>query len=400
MPNDALTSLSKAEFFLARNRHADALPLIRAAEKRSRDRFLKAEIAWRLGETLRALGRFEEALKAYRSARRFYRLCRVPSESLRAALGASACLRILGRYPEARGIWAANDRSGGFRPPDDPSREDVLLETALVERGLGNHAAAGRILRKCIPSLTKRNDIEALQHAWWALGGVERFSGNYVRALRAFREAERMAGRLKDPHSRAYALCGQAGTLRVLGKGRESFRKYQQAYSIFKRVEDLFGQAYGLCGMGNAERVWGNASKTIPLYERSAKLYARVGDEGSMAFAFWGLGGSYRRMGEIHKSRACYRRAYGLFQKVKDERGLIMCLLGSARTETLFGNQAAARRALRQAALHARRSGLPYEKSLCRLEWERLGNADNSSFNQFLSFGIPPSVVRLWKDIP
>ncbi|MGQ0645689.1 MAG: tetratricopeptide repeat protein [Elusimicrobiota bacterium] len=389
----AVALLGKAEALLTKNSPALALPLLKAAAGRARrDVFLKAEIAAQTAEALRALGRFKESLSSYWNAHRLYRLGGVPSERLRALLGASACLRILGHFDRARAMWRSVSGKEFFRVAD-PSPDVVLLEIALVERGAGNLKRARALLARCLRGLKRRGDAEALRHAWWALGGTERFLGNYPAALAAYRRAEISARRLKDDSAAGYALCGQAGCLRVLGRWRESLRRYRRAHEIFAKAGDPFGRAYGLCGMGNAWRVGGDAEKSLPLYKASAALYRRVGDEGSRAFAFWGLGGSLRRLGKHSAAAAHYRRALKIFRKVKDARGEVSALLGLGRVLKESGRPGS-QKFFRRAAAAARAAGLPYERALCRFQ------AGQSSPAAFRPFGISPSAAAAWKYIP
>ncbi len=396
--SSALRLLEKAETLLKRGRPRAALPLLRAARRAGTDRFLRAEAAWQEAETLRSLGRFRRALAAYWLSHRLYRLSGVSSERLRTLLGASACLRVMGRFREARAMWASASRQAFFKAPE-PSPEEVSLEIALVERGLGLFRPAGQRLKRVLGGRNERVSPEILRHAWWALAGVERFSGRFVPALKAFRRAETLARRLKDDPSRAYALCGQAACLRILGQGRLSFLKYREAHGIFRRAGDLFGQAYGLCGMGNALRVWGDARGTLPLYRRSAALYEKVGDLGSMAFAFWGLGGSLRRLGDFRRAWVFYRKALALFRRVDDPRGVVMTLLGLARVDREAGRRAAAAASLGRAFQAARKADLPYERALCRWEASRLSGGPAPA-GLFAAFGVTDRAARGWRDLP
>jgi tetratricopeptide (TPR) repeat protein len=394
---NTLSQLAKAEAFLNKGRPESALPLLRAIQHRSKDKFLQAEIIWRLAESLRALGRFQEALNAYWRSHKLYRLCRVEPERARTLLGASACLRILGRYRQAYRMWTTYSRLK--IKIVDPSPEEIQVEIALVERGLGRHARARRLLRRSLPAFQRRKDGEALQHTWWALGGAERFSGRLRPALLAFQKAEHLARRLGDASSQAYALCGQAGCLRLLGEGKKSFAKYRQAYRLFHRRKDLFGQAYGLCGMGNAERVWGDARKTLSLYEQSRKLYVQVGDEGSMAFALWGLGGSLRRLGNLTQASRYYEKSLVHFKKVGDRRGVIMALLGLARVRREQTRRAEADRLVNEALRLSRQDQLIYETALCLVEKALLHNA-RPPYSLLQKSGISPHIAKRWKDLP
>ncbi len=379
---------------MQRDQPARALPLLTKSLRSNPDRFLRAEILWKRAESLRALGEFRTALADYWAAHKLYRLCGVGSERLRTLLGASGCLRILGRFDEAARMWRDVSRMDFFKQAD-PSPEEIRLERALVERGAGRLAGARAILLKCLRGLKKTGDVETLRHVWWALGGTERFLGNYRAALAAYQRAETLARRLKDPSGEAYALCGQAGCLRILGDGKSSFKKYRRAHQIFRRTGDPFGQAYGYCGMGNSLRAYGDAARALPLYKKSHDLYRKVGDEGSLAFALWGMGGSLRRLKKFSLAAARYKQALGIFRQVKDARGEVMALLGLACVGKEWGEDVAAERFLGQAVRAAVREKLPYERTLA--EWVR---RPESAASRFKRFGVAAEAVKRWKDLP
>lgn len=358
------------------------------------DRFLRAEILWKRAEILRGRGEFRPALADYWASHRLYRLCGVGSERLRTLLGASGCLRILGRFDEAARMWRDASRMDFFKQ-SDPSPEEIRLERALVERGAGRLAQARSILLKCLRELKKYGDAETLRHVWWALGGTERFLGNYRAALEAYKKAETLARRLGDSHSEGYALCGQAGCLRILGDGKNSFKKYQRAHAIFRRTGDPFGQAYGFCGMGNSLRAYGDAARALPLYKKSHDLYRKVGDEGSLAFALWGMGGSLRRLKKFSLSAARYKQALEIFRQVKDARGEVMALLGLAYVGKEWKEDVAAERFLGQAVRAATREKLPYERTLA--EWVR---RPETAVKRFKRFGVTAEAVKSWRDLP
>lgn len=395
-----LDLLDRAESLLAGGHSAEALPLLSRALAGGGDPFFRADVLQRRADALRALSRFEDALKDFWAAHALYRRCGVLSERLRTLLGASACLRVLSRYKEADRMWRSVAR---LLPKTgrvfDPSPEEFNLEIGLVLRGLGRMPEAVRVLRAVIPRLAARKDVEGLQHAWWAVAGAERFSGRYDLALTAFERSAALARRNKDTAAEAYAWCGEAGCLRILGKGGASLRKYRAAHAFFRRSKDRFGEAYGFCGMANALRTYGDPRKTLPLYRSSAALYTQVGDVGSRAFAYWGLGGSHRRLGRHAEALRFYRDALRDFTQVGDTRGVLMALLGLGRTEGERGRPAAARPPILRALALARREKHPYEAAQARHELNRLSGTPSPAA-LFRPFGVPPAAVAAWKDLP
>lgn len=395
----ALALLSKAEGYLALGLWAKAHGVLVRARRAKADSFLKSEILYKDAEALRALGRFRDSLSCYRLACDLYQKLNVPSERLAALLGASACLRILGQYADARRLWKNSGLSGDERSP----LPEVELERALVARGEGKFretrariACALRVLRQ------KRNPSwrAELQHAYWISGGLERFSGYFHKALQAYKEAVRWARQLGDASAEAFALCGLAGVERVVGQDRASLSHYRLAHGLLKKEGDPFGEAYGLCGQANTHRTFGDAAKSLPLYRRSAGLYRRLGDESSEAFAHWGLGGSFRRLKRFPLALASYRRALRLFMKSKDDRGIVMTHLGLARWAEDQGQTRVALRSAARGLSVARREKLRYETALARYEIGRIKQPVRPPSALLGTVGIKPGTLRRWQDIP
>ncbi|MBK8574944.1 MAG: hypothetical protein IPN90_04415 [Elusimicrobia bacterium] len=216
----ALSLLAKAEACVDREQWGKAHSYLSRASRAPSDPFLKAEILHKDGEALRALGRFRESLLCDRSASALYQKLRIPSERLAPLLGVSGCLRVLGRYGEARRLWAQVKKQGL-----DLSLAEVELERALVARGQGHFDETRQRLRRALRGLRTARSLSgrsSLQHAYWILGGLERFTGFFPQALIAFKQAERLARESGDVSAHAFALCGLAGVERVVGHARAS----------------------------------------------------------------------------------------------------------------------------------------------------------------------------------
>jgi tetratricopeptide (TPR) repeat protein len=398
----ALSLLAKAEGHCARSQWSLAHSCLSRARRAAADPFLHAEILHKDAEALRALGRFEESLASYRSSHALYRKLRVPSERLSTLLGASACLRVLGRYAEARRLWSAVSKTSLLTHPGGIASE-VELERALVARGQGRFSETRQRIDLVLRSLLHKKTSSGratLQHAYWVLGGLERFTGFFPRALQAFAHAVRLARESGDVSAEAFALCGLAGVERVVGRDRASLLHYRAAYRTLKKSGDPFGEAYGLCGQANAHRTFGNPAQSLPLYRRSAALYRRLGDESSEAFAHWGAGGSLRRLKRFPFALASHALALRLFMKSKDHRGVVMAHLGLARCAEDQGQTGAALREAARALSVARREKLHYEADLARYEKGRILHPLRPPYGILKARGISAAVLNRWQDIP
>ena len=266
---DALFLLQKAERFFAQGQYDRARPLYARVRRIARDPYLRADVLHQEAETLRALGAFQKALSFYGRSHALYRRLNVPPERLRPLLGVSACLRVLGRYARARALWRTVERARRFGASSPPP-EEIWMESALVERGLGNFPKARALLQRVLRA--QGASPAARQHAWWSLGGVERFSGHLPSAVGAFSRAAALARRLGDRSAEAFALCGAGGVARVIGRSALSLAFYRRAHGLLDRLGDPFGRAYGLCGMANAHRTYGDARKTLRSEEHTSEL--------------------------------------------------------------------------------------------------------------------------------
>ncbi len=402
----ALSLFSRAEDLLSQGQHERAHRLLVQSLRFSIDSFLKADILSADAEALRALGRFKEALKRYREAQKLFQRLGVFSEDVSARLGASACLRILGSYDVALKMWSDFLSRHPFEKSSTvsvPLRAEVELERALVARGLGRFSTTRSHVRtalKFLKSLPKQDRAGKVQHAQWILGGVERFTGRFAPAARAFQTAAKLARGLRDTSAEAFALCGLAGVQRVLGLDRLSSHNYRRAHSLLTRLRDPFGQAYGLCGQANALRTFGSAAESINLYQRSARLYRRLGDQSSEGFAHWGMGGSFRRLKKFSRSWTSYQKALRLFLASKDDRGVVMAHLGVARWWEERGDVRKSVLSARRALATAQRARLAYETALARYEIGRILNPTRPPVRRLRRFGIFPTALSRWKDVP
>jgi tetratricopeptide (TPR) repeat protein len=396
----ALTLLQKAEPLVLLEEWRKAHDILRRARQLPSDPFLKAEIFSRDAECLQGLGRFRDAHSCYSSAYLLYKKLNVQSEQFSSLVGASSCLRILGKYSTAYRMWQSVEGAfvlKGIIPLGVP------MERALVSRGLGLFSETRSRMRGVLQILrTQKNEdnLSERQHVYWILGGLERFTGHFLKARNCFKKAVVFAQNLKNGSAEAFALCGLAGVQRVLGDDLSSIRNYQRAHGLLKKEGDPFGEAYGLCGCANAFRVFGDAHKTLPLYRRSAAIYKRLGDESSEAFAYWGMGGSLRRLKSLDRADSFYRRALKLFLKSKDDRGHVMTRLGLARVAEDRGHRSLALREVSKAFSVADHSKLRYEKSLSLYERGRIRRPTRLPHEILRPLGISLSVLRRWRDIP
>ena len=222
-------------------------------------------------ETLRALGRFEEALAAYdRTVEDF------PHDAF-ARTGRAETLRALGRFDEA---LAAYDRTVEDFP------HDAVARTGRAEtlRALGRFDEALAAYDRTVEDFP--------QNAVARTGRAET-----LRALGRFDEALAAYDRtVEDFPQNAFARTGRAETLRALGRFEEALAAYDRT------VEDFPQNAVARNGRAETLRALGRFDEALAAYDRT------VEDFPQNAFARNGRAETLRALGRVEEALAAYDR--------------------------------------------------------------------------------------------
>ncbi len=309
-------------------------------------------------DKLRDKSRYREALKIL--TRVLEKGCESREDLFQCRLLAGHTYRMLGDFEAA----AANYEQAITiaRELKDPVKgADAKVSLALSVRGMGDWAAALRLLGSAERVYLRRDDEGALAFLNWAKGGTCRIKGDIDEAIKYFKTAYGEFTRLGDEHAAGFCLNGLGGASRVKGLYGRSLDYYTRANGLFKKLRDPFGLAYSYCGIGNALRMKGEWDPAAASFKKALKVYAKIGDIVSSSYTLWSLSKTYVMLGRYETAKKYLKEAEKFFRKTKDPRGMIYCLLSEAELKALAGRKKSARAVVSGALELARAQGFAVE---------------------------------------
>jgi len=355
--------LSRATRLVERHRGKEALSLL-AAIRRAVPSALHAEWCELHGEALQQAGDFRSAHASYRQAHR--RLKSSTDRWRRAEIS----LRL---GDTARQIEAFADAIRWYTAAEGHARAvtsqrlalDAATGKAMALRGQGRYADALRLFTTLLSTYRRRRDLEGAAYILWAMGTTERFAGRIGRAHVHLRDAVNIYEKLKDASGLAYARCGWGGTLRMMGHADQSRRLYALAHGTFRLEGDRFGMAYSSCGQANGFRMGGHLSRALPFMVRAEQGYRALQLKGPLGFVLWSRAQLFIELGRWREAKEQLGLAEKAFRSAKDPRGLVYVALGKAELARAQGRPSAA--VFHRVAVTARRLGLALEETHARV---------------------------------
>jgi class 3 adenylate cyclase/tetratricopeptide (TPR) repeat protein len=231
------------------------------------------------GEQARAKYANVEAAQLY--ARALHAARRLPDAD-RVSLARTA--EALGDVSELAGLY--EDAIAAYRQArrltDDPLGEARLMrKQGLLRERIGRYSQALGWLSRTIPKLEAANPSEErranLVETYLAYAGVRFRQGRYGECVKWCRGALALAEELEDRRPLAHAYYLLAHAYEFLGDA-ESERYRALALPIYEELGDLVGMANVLNNLGVAAYYEGNWPEALSLYQRSKEAREQAGD--------------------------------------------------------------------------------------------------------------------------
>ncbi|MBI4063566.1 MAG: hypothetical protein HY401_04610 [Elusimicrobia bacterium] len=222
-------------------------------------------------------------------------------------------------------IRAARRASALSKESGDPlPMLEADVRWGALQRAMGQHRKAARVLKKCLANSLIGRDPELKAYALWNLGFALRMCLDLRQAVGSFRRSHQIFRRLGDSSGLAYSLCGLAGATRLAGQPGRSLGFYRRAFVLFQKERDPYGLAYTSCGMANALRRMGKYSQALVGYNRAERLYRKLGDRVNEGYVLWGRMVCSRALQRKKQAAKDLKRAGSIFRATKDHRGLAL----------------------------------------------------------------------------
>jgi CHAT domain-containing protein len=300
--------------------------------------------AWRLfveGEALWAEERSDAAAKALDRFRRASELWKVAQDTLGQALACrklGLTLHALGKPDEAlKPLLQSLELTHGAGQSE--AEAAALNAIARVSLDLGRMEEAStsgqRALALSRTNHVARREAEALN----ALGDVYSFSGRFAESLAAYTDALGVSKTLWDRDGEAVALLNQGYAQVDLGRVSEAQASYESALSLWSVLGNRRGQAATLTALGHLHAIVGENERALGRYRQASALSESLGDPIGLARIQAGLGAVHLNLGEAAAAVGFYQRSAGLFRAARYPNGEATALLWLGASLTSLGQQ-------------------------------------------------------------
>jgi tetratricopeptide (TPR) repeat protein len=336
----AAADVSRAQYANAKAAELYAKGLAILGEGIEADEAQRIQAIHHYGDVLQALGRTDEAMRAFRDM-----LTRAFRLDLRAKGGAAhsrigRLFRETGRLDEAtKHLDAAlalfeesQDERGIASTQDDIGKVHWLR---------GDYAQALEFTKRALAMRRRIGDRRSIALSLNNLGLVYQDSGQFKSALEAFEQALLIRREIGD-------LVGVSITLNNLGTvsqdqrdDRRALALFSEAYEVAKETGDRNRLALVLTNLGETHNRLGDSKQAIAFLKQAEELADELGDKLGLAEAVRGLGKAYLAQREFVKARECTARAVDLFGEIQSrvQLGVALRSLGEVTAAASAGGR-------------------------------------------------------------
>jgi tetratricopeptide (TPR) repeat protein len=242
-----------------------------------------------LGDVYRMTGNFEHASKDYSEAielagRRRQTICVADA---RVGLGLS--LRALGKWKEALKLIRGSVRV--YRKADD--REGLafsLWAEAGALRIQGRIAESIKTFKKSLTIFKSLKNKQGTGYCLCGLGGTHRVAGLVNDSLKYYTEANLLFSRLKDRFGTAYSYCGIGNACRMMGDYKSSLMNFSKAVDLYKKIGDRVSYSYTLWSLGTTYKMIRNFHKARDNFRNAMLLFKKTKDPRGIVYCRLSLG--------------------------------------------------------------------------------------------------------------
>jgi len=233
------------DFDLAAENYADAIAVAR--ESGSRAEVADAKVG--LGLSLRAQGKWKEAIKFISESRKVYK-----------------------KNNDVHGIaftlWA---EGGALRIKGDiMGAIETFRESHRIFKSMG--------------------DVHGVGYCICGLGGASRMAGRFKDSLRHYKAANSLFTSLRDRFGKAYSFCGIGNAYRMLGDYKNALAYFAKATRIYTKIGDKVSYAYTLWGLGTAYKMMGDYKKAGDYFSKALRFFKKTKDPRGVIYCNLGFG--------------------------------------------------------------------------------------------------------------
>ena len=281
---------------------------------------------------------------------------RASADSLGRADGLEALgdvLRVIGRYDDALARYAgALDALGATDPV---SRGRVRRKSAVVRHIQGDVAGAAAVFGEVIDALSDAPGERA--HSLLAMGEIAWRSGRYDEAQERLEAAVTAAEAAGDDEARAEALKHMGTVSHHRGDLEKALAFDRQSLALYEALGNQLGQAALEHNIGVVSRRHSRLDEARAAYDRANAIRKRIGDQLGLALGLANVAEVHYQRGELAEAYASYERSLAIARSIGWVTGIGMALLGLGATKVELGERTPGREDIREALREYERAG-------------------------------------------
>jgi tetratricopeptide (TPR) repeat protein len=242
-----------------------------------------------LGDTYRMVGDFDLAAKSYAGIIELAKKTRASIKVADAKVGLGLSLRAQGKWKEAikfiresRRIYKGKGDSQGIA--------FALWAEAGALRIKGDIPGAIKVFKESHKIFKSMKDIQGVGYCLCGLGGVSRIAGRFKDSMNYYTSANRLFSHIKDKFGKAYSYCGIGNAYRMLRDYKRALTHFSQATKLYKKIGDKVSYSYTLWGVATTHKMIGNYKKAHDYLIKAIMLFRKTRDPKGLIYCRLGLG--------------------------------------------------------------------------------------------------------------
>jgi len=242
-----------------------------------------------LGDTYRMVGNFDLAAKSYMDTIEYAKKIEASIQVADAKVGLGLSLRAQGKWKDAVKLIHESRRTYQ-KKRDSQGIAFTLWAEAGALRIKGDITGAIKIFKESYKIFKSLEDSEGLGYCLCGLGGTSRVAGRFKDSLNYYTSANKLFFSLKDMFGTAYSYCGIGNAYRMLEDYKNAFTHFAKAIKLYKRIGDRVSYSYTLWSLGSTYKMTGDFNKAEDNFVKAMLLFEKTKDPRGIVYCRLGLG--------------------------------------------------------------------------------------------------------------
>jgi len=275
-----------------------------------------------IGHMYRMIGNFDLAAKYYSGTIELARKHKEMTWFADARVGLGLSLRAQGKWKEA--IKLIRESRGIYKEKDD--REGLafsLWAEAGALRIKGRIREAIKTFNASMKIFKNLENAQGIGFCLCGLGGTSRVAGLFSNSLDYYVAANKLFSNMKDFFGIAYSYCGIGNAYRMMKDYRTALTNFTKAIKLYKKIGDKVSYAYTLWSLGTMYKMMGNLKKASDNFIEAMLLFNKTKDQRGIIYCRLGLGEIDFLEGR--KASAMKRLRVALYESIKNNFAIEKC---------------------------------------------------------------------------